>query len=396
MALGLSVALTAVVSTGQAPASGPVRFTPHDIAAGFRGGYAVSVADFNKDGKPDVIANSLALSELAWYENPSWTRHVIVADTRQIVHQAMGDIDSDGVPEIAILSGFAMQAANSQGLTWIARHQADPRQPWKVERIDAYPTSHRVTWADLDGDGRTELVNAPLIGPKSLGPTFDQDRAPVFWYRPSDWTRQLVTDSVPGIIHGIRTVKWDPGPREQLLVASFEGIALYRSTGSGSSLTFQRQLLSPGHVEKAPRLGASDAEAGMQAGTRFFASIEPWHGNEVVVYADRGGTWTRRVLFDKVGSGHTIAVADLNADGRDDVIANDNSRPTPNNPSAPAGGVHVFYAPDNAATGEWTYQKIDDTAMNCCVSADLNGDTRLDLVCTGNGAFIRWYENLGK
>src|SRR4051812_40731754 len=46
----------------QASAAGPVDFVAHDIDASFRGGYSVSVADFNKDGKPDVIANSLAVS----------------------------------------------------------------------------------------------------------------------------------------------------------------------------------------------------------------------------------------------------------------------------------------------------------------------------------------------
>ncbi len=62
-----------------AAAAGAVDFVPHDIDANFRGGYAVAVADFNQDGRPDVIANSLGVSELAWYENPSWTRHVVVA-----------------------------------------------------------------------------------------------------------------------------------------------------------------------------------------------------------------------------------------------------------------------------------------------------------------------------
>src|SRR5262249_14216850 len=93
---------------GAGPA-GPVDFAAHDIDANFRGGYAVTVADFNKDGKIDVIANSLSVNELAWYENPGWTRHVIVGETTQIVNQAMADIDGDGIPEVAFQSSFAMQ-----------------------------------------------------------------------------------------------------------------------------------------------------------------------------------------------------------------------------------------------------------------------------------------------
>jgi hypothetical protein len=392
----LALSTAAVVGTslhGAAPA-GPVDFAPHDIDANFRGGYSVSIADFNKDGKPDVIANSLAVGELAWYENPSWARHVI-APEQQIVNQAMADIDGDGVPEIAFQSSIAMQAANSKGFNWIAHANGDPRQPWKVEKIDEFPTSHHVAWADLDGDGKKELLNAPLIGEKSLAPTYDQDKASVFWYSPKDWKRHVVTSEVPGIIHRVRPVKWDNGSREQFLVASFEGIALYRASGSGDAMKFEKTLLSAGHAEKAPRLGASDVGVGKQDGKRFVASVEPWHGNEVVVYTDKGGKWERRVIFDKVTSGHEIAVADLNGDGRDDIVANDNSRATQQNPNA-TPGVHVFFAPADAAAGEWIYRRIEDkSAMNSCVAVDINGDKRLDLVCTGAGGAIRWYENKG-
>jgi len=388
----LLLALT--VRFGGAP-FGTVTFTPHDIDPDFRGGYAVAVADFNRDGKPDVIANSLQATDLAWYENPSWARHVIAADQRQIVNDAIADLDGDGIPEIAFQSAFAMQPANSAGLNWIARHDGDPRQPWKIEKIDSFPTSHHVAWADLDGDGKPELLNAPLLGPKGLAPTYDQDKASVFWYSPKDWTRHLVAEDIPGIIHRVRPVRWDGNQRDQFLVASFEGIALYRSKGTGAAMAFEKQLLSPGHdTDKAPRLGASDVGVGMQNGRRFLASVEPWHGNEVVVYTEKAGAWVRRVLFDKVASGHEIAVADLNGDGRDDLVVNDNSRPSQNNPSAPTGGVHVFYAPADAASGEWVYQRLDDqSAMNGCVIADINGDRRQDVVCTGASGIVRWYEN---
>src|SRR5438477_10367862 len=110
--LAAVVCAAAASLRGAAPA-GPVEFTPHDIDAAFRGGYSVAVADFNKDGKMDVIANSLGVAELAWYENPTWEKHVIAPAT-QIVNQAMADIDGDGIPEIAFESSFAMQAANSE------------------------------------------------------------------------------------------------------------------------------------------------------------------------------------------------------------------------------------------------------------------------------------------
>ena len=387
----------AVVTLSGAPATGPVKFEAHDIDPKLPGAYAVNTADFNNDGKIDVIANSLAARELAWYENPTWERHVIVSDTMQIVNQAPADINGDGIPEIAFQSSFAMQAAKSEGLNWIARSQG-AGQPWKAEKIDTFPTSHHVVWADLDGDGKKELINAPLIGPASLAPTYDQDKASVFWYDQGGWKRHTITESIPGIIHRVRPYKWDSGNREQLLIASFEGIVMYRATGSGDNMKFEKVVLSKGHEETAPRLGASDVGVGMQDGRRFFASVEPWHGNEVVVYTGSGTNWTRRVIYDKVASGHEIAVIDLNGDGRDDIVANDNARgATQNNPNAPTGGVHVFFAPDDAAKGEWTYVRIEDKlGMNSCVGVDINKDKRNDLVCGGASGVVRWYENKGK
>src|SRR3954464_8631307 len=83
-----SAAVASVSLRGAAPA-GPVEFTPHDIDANFRGGYSVSVADFNKDGKIDVIATALQVAELAWYDNPAWERHVVVPETQQVVNQVL-------------------------------------------------------------------------------------------------------------------------------------------------------------------------------------------------------------------------------------------------------------------------------------------------------------------
>src|SRR5262245_12210659 len=369
----------------------PVTFTPHVIESKMPGGYAVLAVDINKDGKLDVIGVSQRVPELAWYENPGWERHVIAEGMTQTVNLAAADLDGDGIPELAVETGFAMVPANSEGLVWLLRHQGDPKQPWKVDRIDKFSTSHHIAWADIDGDGKKELINAPLIGAKGLAPTYDQDKAPLFWYGQDDWKRHIITENISGIIHRVRPVRWDGDRRAQLLVTSFEGVTLYRAKGTGANLTWESKLLVPGHdQDKAPRLGASDIAVARSNGRRFLASVEPWHGNEIVVYTESAsGAWTRHVLFNEMVEGHEIAVADFNGDGRDDIVAGDRN--------ARGVAVHVMYAPDDPA-GQWHHQVLDQGAMAAsgCVTADINNDKRSDIVCIGSSTGnIKWYENLG-
>jgi hypothetical protein len=342
------------------------------------------------------MANSLSVPEVGWHENPTWERHVIVADVSGIVNQAIADLDGDGTPEVAFQSSFAMQAANSEGINWVARSQGNPESGWSAQPVDRWETSHHIQWADADGDGRLELFNAPLLGAGSLAPAYDQDQASFFWYDQATWTRHLIDGEIPGIIHRIRPVKWDGGNRDAMLMASFEGITLYQASGSGQNMTWSKEVLSPGHVEVAPRLGASDVGLAPSGSGRIMASVEPWHGNEVVIYTEHDGHWMRRVIYDQIASGHEIAVLDLNGDGYADVVANDNSRVTERSPDA-TPGVDVFFSPADPGVGEWIHQRIETEAgMNGCVAGDMNNDGRPDLVCTGSGGVIRWYENLGQ
>ena len=81
--------------------------------------------------------------------------------------------------------------------------------------------------------------------------------------------------------------------------------------------------------------------------------------------------------------------------GRADIVANDNYRVTENNPNG-TPGVHVFFSPNDPATGDWIYSRIEsEFGMNGCVGGDMNRDERPDIVCAGPGGMIRWQENLG-
>src|SRR5580765_4802613 len=65
-------------------------------------GYGVAVADVNGDKKPDILLADKNL--IAWYENPSWTKHVMAENLTKQDHVciAAADLDGDGKAEVAV------------------------------------------------------------------------------------------------------------------------------------------------------------------------------------------------------------------------------------------------------------------------------------------------------
>ncbi len=366
---------------GGLAAAGTVRFAEHTIATGLKGGYQVVIADLNHDGKPDVIALASGMPDLVWYENPTWERHVIASGLSRMINCAAWDTDGDGIPEIALASGFDNQAKNSTGIISILRHEGDPRGPWKATEIDRLTTSHRLRWADIDGNGKKVLINQPLTGAHAEPPDY-RDHTPLVFYRPGEWKRQPIGDENEGVVHGIYVTDWDGDGRDEILTASFVGIDLYKLEKHGR---WSRTEIAKGDPRPWPESGSSDVAVGRAGGKRYIAAIEPWHGNQVVVYGQNGTAWERHVIDDSLVDGHTMWTADLNGDGDDEIVAGFR------------GGkrsVFVYYFDD----GRWSRQVLDDGGMAAaaCALADLNGDGRIDVACIGSAtANLKWYENLG-
>ena len=364
-------------------AAEPARFAEHTIATGLKGGYQVVAADLNRDGKPDLIALASGVPELVWYENPTWERHVIAGGFSRMINCAAWDTDGDGIPEIALASGFSNEAKNSPGIVSVLHADGDPRRPWKVTEIDRLTTSHRLRWADIFGNGKKVLVNAPLTGARATAPDY-RDHTPLVFYRPGEWKRELIGNENGGVVHGIYVVDWDGDGRDEILTASFVGLDLYKLESDGR---WSRTEIAEGDPSPWPKCGSSDVAVGRLGGKRYVAAIEPWHGNQVVVYRERMKKWERRVIDASLVDGHTIWTADLNGDGNDEIIAGFRGG---------SRGVVIYYA-DDPGGDRWSKQVLDDGGMAAaaCAVADLNGDGRADIACIGSAtANLKWYENL--
>ncbi|MGD0579968.1 MAG: VCBS repeat-containing protein [Bryobacteraceae bacterium] len=374
-----TILLVATLAGAAALAAPPeIRFEAHTIATGLTGGYHVAIADLNGDGKPDIIALAAGLSELVWYENPGWQRHVIVSGRKDMINLAVGYIH--GVPRILLAEGFSMNPAESAGNIWMLHPQGDPRQPWEMRPIDRLPTSHRLR-AGVFGSGNTiGFVNAPLAGPHSTAPDYrDAISLALYLYSAGSWKRELISTDLHGVLHGIYVTDWDGDGRDDFFTASFEGIHLFLNTRTG----WVKRKISAGDPSPWPKCGSSDVTVVKGPRGRELAAIEPWHGNQVVIYHENQGSWSRQVIDSSLEDGHTLVAADFDGDGDEEVVAGFRK-----------GHSLVLYHANGQ--GGWTRRIIDEriSATGCAI-ANLNASPHPGLVCIGSAtADLVWYENV--
>ena len=51
----------------------------------------------------------------------------------------------------------------------------------------------------------------------------------------------------------------------------------------------------------------------------MLATVEPWHGTSIVVYAEQPGVWARTVIESAITGGHALGWADFDGDGNDEL-----------------------------------------------------------------------------
>ena len=317
------------------------RFKMHQVDDG--AAESVAVADFNKDGRLDIVSAG------NWFESPNWAKHPsrAIPVTNGYVDSFSDlaiDVDGDGWTDVIQIGYFAKR------IVWMKNPGAGDGA-WTENLIDAIGPTEFAFLVDLDNDGKA----------RELLPQFTSAaRAPLTWYefRDGKWEKHPVSSQSHG--HGIGAGDINGDGRNDILTPHgwLEAPVDPRATGNWTfhpTDWWQRPIPSPAptvaSLTNPPALAVSPPEKSTAVAT------SPSAGAKGGPAAIRSAEWG------------FMYVIDINGDGRNDVLTT----------SAHSYGLCWF---EQRADGTWQQHVIDHSwsHLHASVFADLDGDGRLDLV----------------
>jgi hypothetical protein len=401
------VALLLIASAALAPAQDFVAFKTQEIETGLKVGYAVRIVDVNGDKKKDIVV--VDTNRVVWYENPTWKQRLIIQGQTNPdnVCIAPHDIDGDGRVDFAIGADWKPFNTKSGGtLQWVQQPK-DLNEQWKLYPIGEEPTVHRIQFADVLGEGRPQLINVPLMGRGATKDSNWTDGKPlrVIAHRiPKDPTRdrweEVVLNQTLHVAHNFWPTPAVSGKGLDVLVASYEGVTRLERQTDGKWTP--RHIGVGNQANPKSNRGASEIKQGKLKAGPVIATIEPWHGTQVVVYTPPSNAsqpmWDRRVLDEQLRWGHGVWFADLDGDGGDELIIGVRDNPAKGDTFTEQRGVRIYKAQDDKGA-KWARQIIENggVAVEDLAADDLDGDGKVDIVAVGRATGnARIYWNLGK
>jgi FG-GAP-like repeat len=384
-------------------------FKAQEIATDLTVGYAVIVADINEDGKPDIVV--VDSKRVVWYENPTWKVHTIISGKTKPdnVCIAAAHIDADGHLDLVLGADWNPSNTKTGGtLQWLKRGKTLDEE-WTVYPIAEEPTVHRVRMAEVDG--KPAIILAPLHGREATAKGNWMDGRPVrilAFPLPKDpfkgpWKPVALSEELH-VVHNIWPVAGlGSGGSNGILAASYEGVSVIHDKSDVGGIWRTERVGEGNQANPKGSRGSSEVKLGHLKGqfNKYVATIEPWHGNQVVVYdvaGKPGGLWKRYVLDDHLRWGHAVWCADLDGDGDEELIVGVRDNPAKGDKFTEKCGVRIYKATDGVGK-KWERMIVEDggVAVEDLTVADLNGDGKPDIIAVGRGTHnARIYWNQGK
>ncbi|MBW3628924.1 MAG: VCBS repeat-containing protein [Gemmatimonadetes bacterium] len=354
---------------------GGIRFETRHLYTDANEGAAI--ADVNRDGRPDIIAGR------NWYAAPDWTPRPLrlIPDWNGYV-ESNGDhaFDVDGDGWVDLVAG----SFNPTIVRWFrnpGREGLEKGQIWKDSvLVDTRASQNELAFMrDLDGDGVPEWVvnswqtNAPVYAWKVIKDTAGNP------------TMQRLTLSEVGNRHGMGFGDVNGDGREDVLLGG-GWLERPATNPFGQPWRLRAdwepvQASTPMLVRDINGDGRSDlvVGAGHAYGLRWWEQLPP--------KADGTTQWSRHDIDNTFSQVHALHWADLDGDGRDELITGKRKwahGPT-GDPGVNDPAVLLYFKWDQP-TRRFTRHTIAEGTVGTGLqirTADMNGDGRVDVVVAG-------------